>query len=324
MSAKTAMFLAFLAIPLFFAFSDYQIIVADNGNAFVSIYLAGNGSVNIPLPADAKPIVGNALFLKSANGITVSLSKGKTSSVYYTTSMYTSKSSGAWQFSMPLSGDGGLARLSLPKDARVISLVPDGGMQLQGNSSVDISWLFPGAMPNISVNYSADTVPSPVAPQASGQNSTINASASQQDPAGDNDLPIAAVAAAALIFIAVAFLALNEARKRQHPQAHVPGPAVHAVPHAPLHVAKHPAQPVAPKDGMQKVLAMLGDNDTSIINLLMQNGGELKRALIEKRLGISKSSLALSLRRLSQKKVVDIDESGFTQKIRLSEWFKGL
>lgn len=76
--------------------------------------------------------------------------------------------------------------------------------------------------------------------------------------------------------------------------------------------------------GMKSVLAMLGDNDNRIVSVLQENGGELKRALVERRAEISKSSLALCLRRLQNKKVVELDSSGFTQKVRLTGWFRSL
>lgn len=73
--------------------------------------------------------------------------------------------------------------------------------------------------------------------------------------------------------------------------------------------------------GKRAMMETLNGNDMIIVNLLISKGGRSRRNELERRSGISKSSLAMALNRLEKRKLVEIDRTSTTHFIRLSESF---
>ncbi len=328
---RLILFALLLAVSAY-ATANYDIVVADNGNAFVSAEFTGNGTISVQIPPDAKPQVDNALFVKTADGINVSVKPGTAANVYFTTAEYTGKNGTAWKFSMPIADGDGVMMVSLPENATLISSFPQNGVQMQANGSLQITWIYNSPVQALTLSYS--TEPPAAAPPV---NVTANGSATQgganepftlQEWVQDFMASLLGIIVIGAIAAGAYFLFIRKMGVQPSSPNQVEAPAAPLAPSPPAVPAFPPSQvqteALAQSEGMKKVTAVLGENDSAIVYLLLGSGGELKRSLIEKRLGLPKSSLALSLRRLRGKNVVDIDETGFTQRVRLSEWFRGL
>lgn len=50
MLLKKSLLAAFMLLCLAWAAANYNVVVADNGNAFVSVSLIGNGTVSLQVP----------------------------------------------------------------------------------------------------------------------------------------------------------------------------------------------------------------------------------------------------------------------------------
>ncbi len=73
----------------------------------------------------------------------------------------------------------------------------------------------------------------------------------------------------------------------------------------------------------EQIIQTLTKNEEGIVKLLLGSRKPLKRNLIEKKLGIAKSSLAATLNNLERKKILTIDKSYTTHTIKLNKWFMG-
>lgn len=145
--------IALLALSLACATANYEVVVAKNGNAFVSIFITEIGNVSISLPEDAYPLVENAEFTEINNGIRISLREGQAAKIYYTTEKHASKGADGWVFGMPISGKSGMARIYLPKGTAIRYMIPQGGAQLEENDSTQILWQYENAS-TLAVGYS--------------------------------------------------------------------------------------------------------------------------------------------------------------------------
>ena len=56
----------------------------------------------------------------------------------------------------------------------------------------------------------------------------------------------------------------------------------------------------------------------------MINEGRMKRSKLERESGVSKSSLAASLKNLERKKIIEVDRTYASHYVRFTEWFNGL
>jgi len=74
----------------------------------------------------------------------------------------------------------------------------------------------------------------------------------------------------------------------------------------------------------ESVIKTLSENEKKIVHVLIENKGIMKRSKVEKSTGISKSSLAVSLKNLEKKKILIIDKTYPVHSVKLTEWFNGL
>jgi len=74
--------------------------------------------------------------------------------------------------------------------------------------------------------------------------------------------------------------------------------------------------------GMENVMKVLSYNEVVIVRTLLFHKGMLRRNEIAKGTGISRSSLSNALRKLEEKKVVEIDRTFRAHTIKLTDWFK--
>jgi len=74
-------------------------------------------------------------------------------------------------------------------------------------------------------------------------------------------------------------------------------------------------------DGKKEMMETFNGNDLTIVNYLLGQEGKARRNELERKSGISKSSLAVALNRLERRKIIEIDRSATTHYVRLSEYF---
>ncbi len=77
-------------------------------------------------------------------------------------------------------------------------------------------------------------------------------------------------------------------------------------------------------DKKKNIIKTLPPNETKIVELLMENDGEMKRSIAERKLEIAKSSLAVSLKNLERKNIIKVDRTSASHYLRFTSWFNEL
>ncbi|MEM5793102.1 MAG: hypothetical protein QXY45_01950 [Candidatus Aenigmatarchaeota archaeon] len=75
------------------------------------------------------------------------------------------------------------------------------------------------------------------------------------------------------------------------------------------------------KESKENIIKTLPDNESKIVRILLENGGEIKRSRLEKISGIPKSSLAISLKNLEKKNIIQLDKTYKSHYVKVTEWF---
>jgi hypothetical protein len=208
----------------------------------------------------------------------------------FTTSLFTSKSGDSWSlaFTPP---EGSSIRVILPEYSML------GGSDT-APTSVSASQYRPMLYFNpesrISLSYSLGPSPSSEdTPMALGQY-ILGASAL---------LAIAAIAASYLIF-------LRKPQPRPASSGNAPPPS--DTPHQP---------DLALTVGKKAMMETFNENDLKIVGFLLANQGKSRRNELERKCGISKSSLSMALNRLEKRKMIEIDRTSTTHFVKLSDAF---
>jgi len=74
----------------------------------------------------------------------------------------------------------------------------------------------------------------------------------------------------------------------------------------------------------ENLLSSLTENERIVINLLMEHGGDLLRTEISRGTNLPKSSLSMALKKLEDKKIIELDKTFTIQKVKFTSWFKSL
>jgi len=77
-------------------------------------------------------------------------------------------------------------------------------------------------------------------------------------------------------------------------------------------------------EGKKEMIGTFNENDKLIVDFLLENHGRAKRNALERKTGISKSSLAMALNRLEKRRIIEIDRGATTHYVKLSDYFLGL
>ena len=77
-------------------------------------------------------------------------------------------------------------------------------------------------------------------------------------------------------------------------------------------------------EGKKQVMETFNENDAVIVDFLLRQKGKAKRSELERKSGISKSSLSAAINRLEKRKIIEVERSATTHFIRLSGYFLGL
>ncbi|MBD3210708.1 hypothetical protein GF318_04985 [Candidatus Micrarchaeota archaeon] len=77
-------------------------------------------------------------------------------------------------------------------------------------------------------------------------------------------------------------------------------------------------------EGKREMMGTFNDNGKGIVNYLLKSGGKARRNTLERKTGISKSSLSMALNRLEKRRIIEIDRGSTTHYVKLSDYFLGL
>ena len=73
--------------------------------------------------------------------------------------------------------------------------------------------------------------------------------------------------------------------------------------------------------GKKGMMETFNENDLKIVGFLLESGGKSKRNTLERQTEVSKSSLAMALRRLEKRKIIEMDRTATTHFVKLSDYF---
>ena len=279
-------FFALLLLSVGFASYSYTVDVDRSGIASVTLSLEGGETVNVSLPEDASNfrMVGGSYLMAGSNASVSAGYSGLASFSFYT-SMFTTKTNSGWKlsFSPP---DGAIIRIYAPPYATIENSFP----QPKSVSSDDSRLII--ETPNskqITVYYRLYEPP--------------------QSVRGPDYLPYVIIVLAALIIAAAVFLR----GRNPHP------PQLSAPKAQPAGAEKAPRLGMSP--GKNEMMETFNENDLTIVNHLLGCGGKSRRNELERKTGISTSSLAMALNRLEKRKIIEVDRTSTTHFVKLSDYF---
>ncbi len=278
--------------------ANYEVIVNQDGGAFVLATFSGQGPLEVSLPADvAAPYVKGVLYTKSGSTIFLSLTEDRMATVSYRTEKLVSKNGDTYSFALaiPENITNLYASASLPKQASVSEVTPSSGVIMSEEDSVVVAWASTSSLREVKVDYVFFSI--------GGNGGGGDQGGGKDGGSGDSGIPqwlilAVAIGATLLLILLVIFFYYFNMRK--------------------------PKKGILATEGMRNVMKALNENDVKIVERILEEGGEIKRSELERKCEIAKSSLALSLDRLEQKGLLKIDKETTTHRVSLSEWFRSL
>ncbi|MFH1448204.1 MAG: hypothetical protein ABIG39_05035 [Candidatus Micrarchaeota archaeon] len=286
--------------------ANYEVIVNQEGDAFVFATFSGPGGVVVPLPSDVNaPYVKGAMYTKENNSLFLSVTGDRMATVSYRTNEIAQWFGNNWRASITLPENltNTYISIALPKSATVSDVGPGDGVIMSESDSLVIAWASGGALERVWVNYGFSN--------NGGNGNPID---------GGDDVGIGFQFGAFWIFLMgivgglfailalaaiVYYLFRKKSGKRDEPDT-------------------SGNETVTATQGMRNLMKALNENDVRIIEKLIGTGGEMRRSDLERKSGIPKSSLALSLDRLEKKGIVKIGREMTTHLVSLTEWFRSL
>ncbi len=284
--------LAFLMISCALSFCAYTLDVDRSGTAYATLSIGDGEQAEVPVPADAWGfrIVGGSYSL--SNG-TAYVSPGQSGfcTFSFSTSLLTSKSDGGWKlsFSPPQDSE---AKVFLPTYATLENSFPQPDSVSSEGSRMQLEIPYSRS---VNVYYRLGEAPAP-------------------DGAGAGwDFIIAATAILCVAAIAASLFL----RGRRNPLRH--GQAAQAPAAGTREQIAQPSLELTA--GKREMMETFNENDKKIADYLLANAGRCRRNELERKSGISKSSLAMALNRLERRKIVEIDRTSTTHFVRLTDYF---
>jgi len=262
----------------------YTLDVDRSGSVSVTLSIQQDGNASLVLPSDASAlqIVGGSY--KVVDG-TALISAGKTgfTTFSFTSDLLTTKSGSGWKLVASPPEDS-LVRIYAPS----YSVIGKSSPEPTSVSSDGYRNLMEFAYsPAIRLEYRLEDVP----------------------PASEESIPAPyLIAAFVLLIVAIGYVLYPRAGIRTQT------PPVSLKP-----VEKQPTLSMTP--GKKEMMETFNDNDTRIVNFLLANKGKSRRNELERKTGISKSSLSMALNRLEKRKIVEMDRTSTTHFVKLSDYF---
>ncbi|MCI0504218.1 hypothetical protein L0Y65_05940 [Candidatus Micrarchaeota archaeon] len=280
---------AFLVLSASFASYTYTVDVDRSGSASVTLSLEGGDAVNVSMPQDASNIrmVGGS-YSVMGNTSTVSAGPSGLAAFSFSTSLFTTKTESGWKLAFaPPEGAG--VRIYAPPYSAIENSYPQPESVTSDDSRLVIE-IAPSE--HVSMYYRLGEVPRP--------NETWDY------------LPYALVVLAVLIVAAAVY-----SRGRAPALTRTNPPSASDA--SPASLERPPSLDVGP--GKKEMMETFNANDLTIVNHLLSCGGKSRRNELERKTGVSKSSLAMALNRLEKRKIIEIDRTSTTHFVKLSDYF---
>ncbi len=265
---------------------SYFFDVAENGETAVTIELTEPAAIAVPADV-AVPEVEGGSFVREGKNLIIEPDGAAT--VTYASSLFTRKQEGVWHFENNIPSADSVV-VVLPQAVHVVQAIPKAVFEKADRWQ--LSW--ENINGSISVSYvrvaqaeaarRALTVP---LPDYSSRNMGF------------------------LLFLLIAGIAFYFCRRQSR---EVVKEVKKLVKEMPPNIS----------EAQMNVIRAANPNEALVLKLLLKHNGHVKRNLLERDSGLSKSSLASSLKNLEKKNIITIDRTFFVHYITLSQWFRDL
>lgn len=289
---RTALVLL-LAISLSNAVMTYTVETDRDGASSVTLSIEGSGSADVSLPPDARNfrIVGGSYSISNQTASVVSGRTGFTT-FSFSTDLLTTKADSSWKllFTPP---EDALIHAYMPAYSTIVNAFPQPRMVSSEDSRTILDFDY---SKSVTVFYRLEEPPAQP----------------QQDQTG-----LYLLAGALVIGAAAVALSLFARGKTQTIVVETKNGQPVAVSSPPPE--KVPTLELTP--GKKEMMETFNENDLKIVNYLLSVEGKSRRNELERKSGISKSSLAMALNRLEKRKILEIDRTATTHFVKLSDYF---
>jgi uncharacterized membrane protein len=280
------LFLLLFAIALSASEAVYTVDIDRSGSSAAVLSLEGTGSAALLLPPDAKNfrIVGGSFEIANQTAI-VTTGKSGFTTFSFSTDLLTTKTPTGWklEFSPPESA---AVRIYMPAYSTIENSFP----QPKKVSSAD-SRIF------VELEYSRSVL--------------VYYRLEEPLPEEKSDSLVIFAAAVVIAAAAIGVSLLLRSRPQKIVVETKNGVAIAE--------EKKPTLEITP--GKKEMMETFNENDLKIVNYLVSCQGKSRRNELERKSGISKSSLAMALNRLEKRKIVEIDRTATTHFVKLSDYF---
>jgi uncharacterized membrane protein len=267
-----------------FAAPTYLFEVSDTGETGVTVEVTEPSE--IPLPPDvSQPDIESGTF--SISGKTIAVEPKGTAVVTFTSSYYTRKEEGVWHFEATVPR-ADVVTVILPQAVHVVQSIPRA--EFSKTDRWQLSWEQVSGELEVSYVRVAEA-------EAARKYLTIPVPVPERSALWPWIIILAALVAGYFLY-----------RKRQ--QLESPG--------------KPEKLPANITEGQMNVIRAANPNEATVLKILLKHNGHIKRNQLEQESGLSKSSLASSLKNLEKKNIATIDRTFFVHYVALSQWFKDL
>jgi uncharacterized membrane protein len=285
--------------------SDYIITVKDNGEALIIVTINGTGLYRINLQEDVSDIkVKGALYSMHNRTAEISIGSIGKAIALYKTSTLTSKRMDAWtlQFEAVKTNSTRIT-VNLPRDVRIDSTEPEAFIEEDEYKKIT----FAGNLTKIRLAYTFSDQGLPTIQEEDKRivNTTSGTNITARKIKENITNPAVILAIGAVVALPLVY-ALKKRGNGTH------------------HAAAEKTANNEASANKRVIIKTLPKNEESIVSLLLQNSGSLKRSMIEKQSKIAKSSLAGSLANLERKNIIEVDRTNTTHFVKFTKWFEEL
>jgi uncharacterized membrane protein len=278
---------AMLIVSLAAAEHVFTVDIDRGGSVSATLSIQGDESVAVPLAADSRDfrIVGGDYSISNGSAM-VRPGKSGITTFSFTSSLFTSKSGDTWKVVLT-PPEGSSTRIYLPEYASLGDSSPAPASVSASGYSARVDYR---PVERISLSYVLGSAPQ---------------SSDQPAPLGQYVLGAAALLSLAMIVASYIYF-------RKKPASGARSEEKGAKPSLDM------------TSGKKAMMETMNENDRVIVGLLLGAEGKMRRNELERRSGVSKSSLAMALNRLEKRKIIGLDRTSTTHFVRLSDYFLSL
>ncbi|MFP3949862.1 MAG: helix-turn-helix transcriptional regulator [Candidatus Micrarchaeia archaeon] len=275
--------LLIFAMCLAHASMIYTVDVDRAGFAEITLSIEGGESAEVALPGDAAKfrIVGGTYYMEND---TAGITPGKLgfATFSFSSSMLTEKEDGGWKLRV-LPPEGAKTRVYMPPYTTIGEFSPRPELVSSTNSRTSVEMAEGSGL--IEISYLLEEQPL---------------------PQEEKEFTLAYIVAILVLLIITREAAIRfwiQGKNKASGEKEEKRPTLELTP------------------GKKEMMETFNENDLKIVKYLLENEGKSRRNLLERKAGISKSSLSMAIRRLERRKIIEIDRSATTHFVKLSEYF---